>query len=61
MDKIDQSIIAIEEIKNYINNMQNIPDPNTYILGFRLGIILGRLNDIQKDIITYNNEKCRTV
>lgn len=56
MNKIEKSIIAIEEIKNYINNMQNLPEPNTYVLGFRLGVILGRLNDIQAEIVLYSNE-----
>lgn len=53
-NKIKATSDCIEQLANimeYINNMQTLPDPNNYVIGFRLGIILSELNVLQQDII----------
>ncbi len=53
-NKIKITSDCIEQLANimeYINNMQTLPDPNNYVIGFRLGIILSELNVLQQDII----------
>lgn len=41
---------TIENLKEYINDMQTIKDPNTFILGLRMGIVLTELNALQSDL-----------
>ena len=53
MDNIEiikETIKDIQNLKEYINNMQNLKDPNSFILGFRLAIILNEINNIEENL-----------
>lgn len=47
---MEEIIIDIENLKKYINNIQNEDNITTYKLGYRLGIIITQLEQIQDEV-----------
>ena len=51
LEIITNSITDIQELKEYINNIQNINNPSQYLLGFRLGIIIMNIDKIHDGLL----------
>lgn len=47
---ITKTLLDLENLKAYINNMQKIENPNTFVLGLRIGIVLSEITNIQNEL-----------
>lgn len=46
----------IQDLKEYINNIQVLENPNQYILGYKFGIVIMNIDKIHEELLKLEND-----